>query len=371
MRILYDDSLAMNPAGTGTFVRGLLAGLRARSDVEIVAGRSRLDGAPNLDVRDKRLGGRLGRAWYHLRHYLHDLPDNAQRLECDAIYCPTSLGPLRGRVPSFITLFDLSPLTHAATIDQISGRYIRAMLRVGLNRSAGVSTISQAVAAEIRQRFPHLHGAVAVAYPGPNLDLIEAAAAAPEIPEAPFLLMVGTLEPRKNHLTIVRALADHVRRRPTSPLRLVLAGSPGWLYDPVLAAIEQLGLQSRVSRLGKVDAGVLKWLYQKAAALVFPSLYEGFGLPVVEAFALGCPVVAARIDSVVEIAQEDSAVLLEPTDVPAWASALDTIEARRLPPGMVDAARQRAQDFTWPRCAESVVTLIRSSLTRGGQRGTR
>ena len=174
--------------------------------------------------------------------------------------------------------------------------------------------------------------------------------------------MVGTLEPRKNHLTIVRALADHVRRRPASPLWLVLAGSAGWLYQPVLDAIGELGLASRVVRLGKVEPGVLKWLYQHAAALLFPSLYEGFGLPVLEAFALGCPVVAARIASVLEIADGDSAMLLEPTDVPAWAAALDRIdEAGGLPPGMVEAARRRAQRFTWAGCADAVVTLVRSS----------
>jgi len=173
---------------------------------------------------------------------------------------------------------------------------------------------------------------------------------------------VGTLEPRKNHLTVIRALAGHVARRPASTLRLVLAGSAGWLYEPVLQAITRLGLGSRVSRLGNVDPGVLKWLYQHAAALLFPSLYEGFGLPVLEAFALGCPVVAARIGSVAEIADSDSALLLEPTDVAAWGAALDKIDAGALPKTMVDAGRRRAENFTWAGCADSVVTLIRSSL---------
>lgn len=362
MRILYDDSLARNPAGTGTFVRGLRAALQGRSDIEIVTARSGLDGAVDLDVPAKRFAGRLGRAARHLRHYLQELPADAGLHGCDAIFCPTSLGPLRGRVPSFITIYDLSPLTHSRTMDRISGRYIKTMLDVGLKRSAGVCTISQAVADEIQERFPHLHGRIAVAYPGPNPDLIDAAPSAPDIPDAPYVLTVGTLEPRKNHVTILRALADHVRRRPTSPLRLVMAGSSGWLYEPVVRAISDLGLESRVTRLGNVEPGVLKWLYRQAAALVFPSLYEGFGLPVVEAFALGCPVVAARIGAVAEVAPADAALLLDPTDVPAWASALDSIEAHGLPPGMVEAGRRQAQRFTWTACADSVVTLIRSSL---------
>jgi glycosyltransferase involved in cell wall biosynthesis len=362
MRILYDDSLAWNPAGTGTFVRGLRSALEDRPDIEIVRGRSSLDGTGELNVGGKPFLGRIARAGYHLQHYLQELPAQARVHGCDAIFCPTSLGPLRGRIPSFITIYDLAPIGFSGTMDRISGVYIRAMLGVGLRRSAGVCTISQSVAAEIRERFPKLHGHVAVAYPGPNPELMEATPSAAEIPDAPFLLMVGTLEPRKNHVTIVRALADHVARRPTSTLRLVLAGSAGWLYEPLLQTITQLGLESRVLRLGKVKPGVLKWLYQHAAALLFPSIYEGFGLPVLEALALGCPVVAARIASVLEIAQGDSAILLQPTDVAAWASALDKIDAGALPSGMADAGRRRAEQFTWAGCADSVVTLIRSSL---------
>src|SRR3989442_12653025 len=108
---------------------------------------------------------------------------------------------------------------------------------------------------------------------------------------------MARLEPRKSHLTTVRALADPLRRRPASPLRLVLAGSAGWLYQPVLDAISELGLGPRVVRLGNVEPGVLKWLYQHAAALLFPSLYEGVGLPRPQAFPPGRPAGAARIGS--------------------------------------------------------------------------
>lgn len=365
LRVLFDDALAANPAGTGTFVRGLRGALLDRPDIEVVIPRGHLDGAGELNVGSKRLPGRVKNAGRHLRYYVQDLPAMARQNGCDAIFCPTSLGPLRGNTPSFITLFDLSPLTFTSAMDGISGLYIRGMLRAGLSRSTGVCTISNAVAAEIRERFPQLRGRVAVAYPGPNPDLINATPSPARIPDGPFVLMVGTLEPRKNHVTIIRALADHVARRPASTLRLVLAGSAGWLYEPLLQAITQLGLESRVSRLGKVEPGVLKWLYQHAAALVFPALYEGFGLPVLEAFTLGCPVVAARIGSVAEIADGESAMLLEPTDLAAWASALDTIEAGALPEAMVDAGRRCAEKFTWAGCADSVVALIRESLGAG------
>jgi glycosyltransferase involved in cell wall biosynthesis len=364
MRVLYDDSLALNPAGTGAFVRGLRQGLQRRPEVEIVTARSRLNGSADLDVSDRGVWQRIGRAGRHVRHYLQELPADAQRQRCDAIFCPTSLGPLRGRVPSFITLFDLTPLRWSSTMDAMSRRYLRIMLNAGIKRSAGVCTISESVADEIRQHFPDLRGAVAVAYPGPNPELVDAVAVPVSIPPAPFVLMVGTLEPRKNHLTMLRALAEHRNRHPVSELRLVLAGAAGWLYEPVLAAIGELGLESRVSRLGRIEPGELRWLYENAAALAFPSIYEGFGLPVLEAFVLGCPVIAARIPSVLEIAGSDGAMLLEPGDVPAWAAALDGAAAGQFARSMVERARHRAERFTWAGCAESVVNLIATGLDR-------
>ena len=361
VRVLYDDSLASNPAGTGTFVRGLRSALQRRSDLTLVVRTSTLASAAQLNVSGKRASGRLASAARHLRYYLLDLPATARREHCDAVFCPTSLGPLRGRTPSFITLFDLSPLNYSRTLDRISGVYLRAMLLAGVRRARGICTISHAVATEIQQRFPRLD-AIAVAYPGPNPSLIEAPPERVDLPPVPFLLMVGTLEPKKNHVTVLRALAEHFRHRPSSAVQLVLAGSAGWHYGPVLRTIDDLGLGSCVVRLGDVTPAQLRWLYERAQALLFPSLYEGFGLPVLEAFTLGCPVIAARIPSVMEITADTGAIMLDPLDVPGWADAIDRVESRTIPrQAMVDAGRRRAQSFTWAECAASVARLIGSA----------
>jgi glycosyltransferase involved in cell wall biosynthesis len=141
-----------------------------------------------------------------------------------------------------------------------------------------------------------------------------------------------------------------------------MAGSAGWRYQPIISAIDELGLRSRVSLLGKIELGVLKWLYQHAQALLFPSLYEGFGLPVLEAFCLMCPVIASAIPSVVEVTGDKAAILLGPTDVNAWAAAIDSVEARDLPATMVAAGEERASLFTWPNCGESVRALLAAAL---------
>ena len=116
-------------------------------------------------------------------------------------------------------------------------------------------------------------------------------------------------------------------------------------------------------RLGPVTPGRLKWLYQHARALLFPSLYEGFGLPVLEAFALRCPVVAARIPPVMEVAQSTGALLLEPDSVPAWATAIERVSTQPPDAAQLAAAQQRAGHFTWEACAGAVRDALRAAAT--------
>ena len=361
LRVLYEASLARNPAGTGTYVRGLEAALQARAEVEIVPVSFEPRSAGTLDTRAKSVAGRAVNTVHHLAYYAQVLPQQARRAGCDLIYCPSSLVPLRGATPLLMTVFDLTPLTHASTQDWLSRQYLAAMLRIGIRRAAGIATISQAVSAEIVGRFPRLPASrLTVAYPGPNPELLDATPIRPAVPDRPYVLMVGTVEPRKNHLTALRALAEHRRRRPGSRLGLVAAGSAGWHYGPVERAVVDLGLAGQVTWLGSIEPGGLKWLYQHARGLLFPSLYEGFGLPVLEAMRLECPVVAARIPPVVEIVG-DAATLLDPTDVAGWAEALTALEDGSGSATQVQVARERAGQFTWEACARSAVTAIEAA----------
>jgi glycosyltransferase involved in cell wall biosynthesis len=200
-----------------------------------------------------------------------------------------------------------------------------------------------------------------VAPDAPDTELLASVASAPAGVQPPYFLMVGTIEPRKNHLTALRAFRGALQRRPGSGARLVLAGSPGWLYEPVERAIVELELQTRVLRLGRVDRGTLKWLYQHAQALLFPSFYEGFGIPVVEAFALDCPVIAARIPAVCEVAGEGTAALIPAADVEAWTeSIVAAIDGTA--PSRIEAARRRAASFSWAASAEAVRQALESAL---------
>jgi glycosyltransferase involved in cell wall biosynthesis len=365
VKVLYDDSLAANPAGTGTFTRSLLQALQKTAGVEVVTTRLASASLTSVDLGRKPAGRRVLSAIGHLRYFALDLPSRAQRSGCDVIYSPSGLGPLRGRIPAVMTVHDLTPLRFPETVDRLSRTYLRAMLRLQLRRSAAVCTVSHAIATELRERFPSLDPARVHLVPdAPDPALMGATPTPVEQANAPFFLMVGTIEPRKNHITAIRAFARYLEQRPDAPELLVVAGSPGWLYQPVLDEIARLGVEARVRRVGRVDAGRLHWLYRHARALLFPSLYEGFGIPVVEAFALTCPVIAAAIPSVWEVAGEGTAALLDPLDVEAWAKAIGVAASTPPDGGRLGAARIRAQAFTWEASAQALRDALLAVATR-------
>jgi glycosyltransferase involved in cell wall biosynthesis len=360
--VLYDDTLAANPAGTGTYVRGLRDALKARPDLELETSAFSSPSLGALDTGRKGVAARLRNSLRHLNYYWNVLPRRARATGCDLIFCPSALVPLRGRTPFVMTVYDLTVRRYPQTVDTLSRLYTNQMLRTGLRRARALCTISAAVAAEIREVAGTRVAPTYVAYPGPSPELVEAAPAAVFSNDHPFLLMVGTLEPRKNHVTALRALAQYGERPRGPNLELVLAGSSGWHYGEVLRTIDELGLQDRVRRIGPVASGSLKWLYQHALALLFPSLYEGFGLPVLEAMTLECPVLASQIPSVIEITGVN-AWLLPPTDVAAWSGAIAQLASGSPDRTALTAALTRASRFTWEACAASAVQAIRAALS--------
>lgn len=179
--------------------------------------------------------------------------------------------------------------------------------------------------------------------------------------DAPFVLHVGTIEPRKNLPALLSAFA---RARRTRGLRqlLVLAGAPGWGVEPVRARIEAEGLADVVRLTGPVTDAQLLMLYRAADLFTFPSLYEGFGLPVLEAMACGTPVVTADVAALPEVAG-DAALIVDPRNEAVLAEAIDRglhdvdLRARLQAAGLARAAR-----FTWERCAAATLAVYDETL---------
>ncbi len=182
-----------------------------------------------------------------------------------------------------------------------------------------------------------------------------------KISSGEFWLNVGTIEPRKNHYHLVDAYAAY-SRRVNNPLPLVLAGGKGWLMDGFLNHLRELGIADNVIMTGYVSDEELIWLYQHCYAHLYPSLFEGFGLPVLEGMQFGAPTVASNTTSIPEIAG-DATLLLDPEDYESWTEALVRLDGNReLRNEMSNAARNRAQKFNWEQSAASLLQLYKEAI---------
>jgi glycosyltransferase involved in cell wall biosynthesis len=176
------------------------------------------------------------------------------------------------------------------------------------------------------------------------------------LPEA-YVLVVGTIQPRKNLERLVEAMSSVANAG--LPHQLVIAGKRGWLATDVEAHIAKSPAANRVHYLGYVAASELPTLYSGAAAFCFPSLYEGFGLPVLEAMACGTPVVTANTSALPEVAG-DAALLVDPADIASIGAALvRVLTDDSLRRDLTARGLARAAQFTWERSAEATIGLLR------------
>jgi glycosyltransferase involved in cell wall biosynthesis len=169
-----------------------------------------------------------------------------------------------------------------------------------------------------------------------------------------FVLSVGTLQPRKN---LARLIEAYAQARLDADVKLVIAGGTGWMYEGIFRRVEELRLQNEVYFPGYVVEEDLPALYSLADLFVFPSLYEGFGLPPLEAMACGTPVVTSNVSSLPEVVG-DAALMVDPRDVEALANAMgQALGEPSLRTAMVQRGRAQAQGFTWARAAERLRRL--------------
>jgi glycosyltransferase involved in cell wall biosynthesis len=177
----------------------------------------------------------------------------------------------------------------------------------------------------------------------------------------PYILHVGTLEPRKNLVALLRAF-DRLRDTAAAGHRLVLVGQRGWLYEPIFAALDALRLGDRVQLVDTAQDDDLPALYTAAELFVYPSLYEGFGLPVLEAMACGTAVVTSNRSSLPEVVG-DAALLVDPGDDAALADGMRrALGDRALRSTLAERALARARRFSWARCARETLAVYEEAM---------
>jgi glycosyltransferase involved in cell wall biosynthesis len=175
--------------------------------------------------------------------------------------------------------------------------------------------------------------------------------------QSSFILSLGTVQPRKNYQRLIQALG-----RVGGEINLVIAGGKGWGYENILAEVAKQGLQGRVHFPGFVAEADLPALYSAATIFVYPSLYEGFGLPVLEAMACGLPVIASDYSSLPEVVGK-AGLLVNPGEVEAIAAAIHRLlEDETLRQALSSAGLARAAEFTWARMVSQLVELYQQVL---------
>lgn len=262
------------------------------------------------------------------------------------------------------TLGDVTFISHPHTHSLLNRTYLRLMMPHFVRRAGAVLAISHSTLQEAAALYPILQDKGHVVYPAVGQQFrpvteparLEAIRRDYHLPDH-FVLYVGTLEPRKNLPTFFEAFKQAQAIMPE--VKLVLAGKKGWLYADIFATVQSLGLTDEIIFTDFVPDDDLPALYTLAQAFVYPSLYEGFGLPVLEAMACGTPVLCSNTSSLPEVAGE-AAVLLPPTDVRAWVEAItQIIQNNALQTDLRQRGLRQAARFTWEATARHTRQLYR------------
>lgn len=298
--------------------------------------------------------GKPGKLWTITR-----LPKLLQRQNLDLFFSPTHYTPWFSRLPCVLSIMDLSYLHFPQMFRLKDALQLKYMGGYSIKRAKKILTISEFTKQEIIKYYRRSATDVVVTYPG--IMLANGSSALPRSffnlakKKYSYILFVGTLQPRKNIVRLIEAfekLADE-------NLYLVIAGKRGWLYSPILSRIENSPKKDLIVVLDYLKKGELIALYKKATCFTLPSLYEGFGLPVVEALNFGCPVVVSKSTSLPEVVGE-AGIYIDPENSDDIArglrEAVQLSKPQRL--WMARIGREQIKKFTWVKCAIKTIEVL-------------
>lgn len=364
-------------AGIGRYVRELVRALAAEDTATpyrlFVAGASpaELPSAygPNFEWRPTRVTPLwFARLWHRLQV---PFPVEFFTGRVDLFHATDfTLPPTLPGTRTLLTVHDLSFVRAPETSTPVLKRYLDRVVPRSVRRATHVVADSRATRDDLIEFYGTAPDKITVLYSGvearfvPVSDPVIRRAAREKYaipPDAPYILSIGTVQPRKNYARLIEALA---RLSPAcSDMHLVIAGGRGWLESPIYQAVDVFRLRDRVHFTGFVDDADLPSLYSDAVCLAYPSLYEGFGFPVLEAMACGTPVITSNISSLPEVAG-DAALLIDPYDVQALADALERVLGdSRLRDQLVEQGHRQVQKFSWKRTAQELRNIYRWLLS--------
>jgi glycosyltransferase involved in cell wall biosynthesis len=378
MRIAIDaTSIPRKPAGAGVYAIELvraLAGREDRRDGYAVFTRGPwfdqiVASLPNWRIERVSNESRLRRlAWEQF-----ELPGLLNQFGIDVLHSTHHSLPLRSAgVRRVVTIHDVTFFRIPQRYPPVRRFYMQATTRLASRVADGIIVPSQAVRNDVARVLHVGEEKLHVVYeaPGPQYAPMHregASAVARRYGlDLPYILSVGSLEPGKNRARLIRAL--HELRGEGVAHQLAVVGQPAWKHEHEASLVEQLGMERQVRFLGYVPEEDMPALYNAASIFAFPSLYEGFGLPVIEAMACGVPVLTSNVSATAEVAG-DAALLVDPRSTAEIRDGLARLIADAdLRETLARRGLARAEEFSWRRAAEETHAVYEQVATKAAER---
>ncbi len=301
------------------------------------------------------------------------LPSAIAGMRVDLVHGLVNVLPLMTRVTGVVTVHDLSFLRLPDLFPPLKRTYLTALTRASVRRAAHVIAVSHQTASDVMYFFDKDPSRITVVHNGVDGRFApgtpEGIAAFRERKGLPdrYWFYLGTLEPRKNLDILLDAFATWQTVADDHKVRLVVAGGKGWYYDTIFAKVAECGIEGSVIFPGFVPDEELPDWYRGAELFIYPSRFEGFGMPVLEAMACGTPVVCSAAPGVAEVAG-DAAVQVPADDIAAWVAALDDLARQpEQRAALAAAGPKRAGMFTWQAAAQATLAVY-DRVTKRRQR---
>ncbi len=369
MRIGIDARLVhYSQAGIAQYTTHLVRALaRINSEDQFLLLQSRKEPEPLVDQPNFRRKGLWTPSHHRLEQYI--LGVELIRMQLDVLHSPDFIPPVHWPGTNFrsvITVHDLAFLLYPNFLTPQAARHYGQIDRA-VRRADHIIAVSQSTKDDLIRLLGVPERKVTVIYEASNpiyrpVDRAEAWSKVKELyPNLPehFFLFVGTLEPRKNIPTLLKAYRLLQQDYKVDHAKLVLAGRPGWLFDDIFRMVQDLELEQHTVFLGRVPTEALLYLYNSAIALVHPAYYEGFGLPALEAMACGTPVITTNVSSLPEVVG-DAALLVSPEDAEDLAVQMwRVLSDERLRDRLRTKGLGRAASFSWDRAARETLNIYR------------
>lgn len=352
--------LAGNPTGIGGFVEAIGSGLAESTEIDVTGvvvsykGRGEIDQKipDGMALKHIKFPARLAHLTWHKADWpaLHGF---------DIVHGTNYVVPPAGGARELVTIHDLSAWKYPELLDT-STRNFPTLVTRSLERGAHIHTVSDFVAEEIKEHLKISAEKIHVIKNGFKKQNLGKSENGKKIAGGEYIFAIGTIEPRKDYPTLIKAMSKISEIFPN--LKLVIAGSDGWGIEAFDAATAKYDPDNKIIRLGYVDEQTRADLLAGAEVLVYPSLYEGFGLPLLEAMSAGIPVVSTDVGSIPEVAG-DAAVLVPAKSSNALAGAiLDVLESDEVRKHLIASGTKRLEKFSWDDSVTKMIELYKTMV---------